>query len=52
LKVWRFCAGWHPERIALAAAFYGVEDVDLLMEQLMALSDTINAHKSAQHRGR
>lgn len=50
LKVWRFCEGWHPERIPLGAAFYGVDDIELLVEQLMALRDTISAHKAAQQR--
>jgi hypothetical protein len=51
-NVWRFCAGWNPERIPLAAAYYGVEDVDLLVEQLMALNETIDAHKAAQNKAR
>jgi hypothetical protein len=50
-KVWRFCAGWNPERIPIAATYYGVEDVDLLVEQLMELRATIDAHEAAQRKG-
>lgn len=50
--MWRFCEGWHPERIAMAAEFYEFEDLDLLLSQLMALHDLVSAHKAAKQGAR
>jgi hypothetical protein len=47
LMVWRFCGGWNPERAAFAAAYYGIEDVDTLLTQLLVVDSAINAHKAA-----
>ena len=48
MKIWRFCAGWNPERIPIAAAFYGVEDVDSLFGDLLAMDNAIKAHEEVQ----
>jgi hypothetical protein len=51
LEVWRFCAGWNPERLPIAVAYFGVEDVDLLIAQLITIDSAINAHQTAQTKG-
>lgn len=48
LEVWRFCAGWNPQAVPLAAAFYGVEDLAGLIDRLLVIRDRIDAHKAAQ----
>ena len=45
---WLFCGGWNPPLIGGAAAFYGIEDIDWLTSQLMALRDAVRAHQAAQ----
>lgn len=50
LDVWRFCGGWNPAVLPIAAEFYGVEDVEFLIVQLIVLRDTIDAHRAAQRR--
>lgn len=50
--MWRFCGGWHPERLPLAAEYYGVEDVDLLIGQLIALNEAISAYHAVQAKAR
>lgn len=52
IDVWRFCDGWNPDRIPMAAAYYGVDDLEFLVKQLLALDDTIRAHKDAQQKAR
>jgi hypothetical protein len=47
LMVWRFCGGWNPERAAIAAAYYGIDDVDTLLGQLLAIDSALIAHKAA-----
>lgn len=49
-SVWRFCAGWNPDRLPLAVAYYEIQDVDLLIGQLMAINDAVEAHKAAQRK--
>jgi len=46
--VWAFCGGWNPAVIPAAAAFYGVDDLDWLLSQLIALRDAVAAHRAAQ----
>lgn len=46
-SVWRFCGGWNPQALPLAAAYYGIDDMDMLIEQLLLLRDTIGAHQAA-----
>jgi hypothetical protein len=46
--VWQFCEGWNPERLPLAVAWHGVEDVDLLITQLHLLRDRIEARERAR----
>ena len=41
LEAWRFCGGWEPERIPLAAAYYGVADLPDLIDKLMVIRDRI-----------
>lgn len=47
LAAWSFCAGWNPALIPLAAAFYRIDDVEWLAEQLLAMRDAIRAHRDA-----
>jgi hypothetical protein len=51
LEVWRFCEGWHPERLGLAVAYYEVHDVDMLLVQMLAINDAVSAYKAAQRKG-
>lgn len=48
LDAWHFCEGWQPDRIALAAAYLEVADVDLLTDMLLAIRNTIARHQQAQ----
>lgn len=50
MQAWRWCEGWHPARIAAAAAYYDIEDVDQLTELLLAIRDRIEAWKAAQRK--
>jgi hypothetical protein len=50
MKVWRFCSGWNPERVPIAAALYGVEDLETLYGNLLALDTTINRHNEAKRK--
>jgi len=47
-EAWLFCGGWNPALIATAAAFYGIDNIDWLTGQLMALRDAVRAHQQAQ----
>lgn len=40
LECWKFCDGWHPDLIGYAAAYYGVDDVDMLTEALLTIRAT------------
>jgi len=46
--VWTFCGGWNPAAVPAAAAFYGIQDLDWLISQLIALRDAVRAHRAAQ----
>lgn len=48
LEVWDFCGGWNPERIPMAAAFYGINDLGELVTRLLAIRDRVEAHGRAQ----
>jgi len=45
---WRFCGGWNPTLVPAAAAYYGIEDIDCLLSQLLAMRDLIEQHRAAQ----
>ncbi len=47
LKVWRFCEGWDPALLPLAAAYYDITDVDFLLGQLELLRDKVEAHRES-----
>lgn len=51
LEVWRFCGGWQPGILPLAAVYHGAEDLDFLVSQLLTLRDLIEAHHAAQIEG-
>lgn len=42
IAAWNFCGGWNPALIPAAAAYYGIADVDCLIEQLLAMRDCAN----------
>ncbi len=46
--VWGFCEGWNPDRVEMAAVFYGVSDLGFLIEQLMLMRDTIEKWQKAR----
>lgn len=48
LDVWAFCEGWNPERLAIAVEYFGVRDVDALIDGLQVLRDTLRKHAKAQ----
>lgn len=52
LEVWRFCGGWNPAVLELAVAYYEIEDVELLLEQLAEIRDTIDAYRAALQKAR
>jgi hypothetical protein len=37
LHCWGFLGGWHPERLPMYDALYGVDDFDLMIELLLLL---------------
>lgn len=47
ISAWNFCGGWNPALIDSAAAFYGIADIDLLIEQLLAMRDCVNERQQA-----
>lgn len=47
IEVWNFCGGWKPEFVPFAAAYYGVEDLDMLIAQLLAVRRVTEAHERA-----
>lgn len=47
---WRFCGGWAPALVPAAAAFYEIEDLELVLEQLIAIRDAIDRHQDAQRK--
>lgn len=52
MRAWSFCEGWHPERIAYAAAWLHCDDVDRLTYLLLAIRDRVNAWQAAQRAAR
>ena len=45
ILVWNFCGGWNPALIETAAAYYGIADLDFLIEQVLALRDCSDEHQ-------
>jgi hypothetical protein len=50
MKVWRFCVGWNPERVPIAAALYGVDDLETLYGDLLVIDNAIKSHEEAQRK--
>lgn len=46
-QVWKFCGGWNPALVPVAAAYYEVDDVDLLITQLLAIRESIENYQKA-----
>ena len=48
MKVWSFCDGWQPERLPLAAAFYGIDDLESLTSTLLSLRSYMASREDQQ----
>jgi hypothetical protein len=48
IAVWNFCAGWNPQALPLALAYYEIQDADFMIAQLLALRRKIDEHAAAQ----
>lgn len=46
--MWGWCEGWRPERLAAAAAYYDIADLDELTDLLLAIRDRIEGWRAAQ----
>jgi hypothetical protein len=51
-EIWAFCGGWNPALISDAAAYYGIDDIEWLTDQLLALRDCVRAHQAAVERAK
>jgi len=52
LDVWDWCGGWNPVLVPSAALYYGVEDLDALMELLHALRGAVDSYHQRQRAAR
>jgi len=52
LRAWGFCGGWKPERIAYAAEYLDIADVDQLTALLAAIRDRVDTWQDAQREAR
>lgn len=50
LRAWGFCGGWEPERIAYAAEYLDIADVDRLTALLAAIRDRVDTWHDAQRK--
>jgi hypothetical protein len=48
LSVWRFMGGWKPEALPVALAYFDIRDVDLMVEQLLAIHHAVEEWREAQ----
>lgn len=48
ISAWRFLGGWFPERLGLFLALQPVADIGSLLEGLMAIRESIDAHQRTQ----
>lgn len=47
ILAWNFCGGWNPGLIEAAAAYYGIADLDALIDLLLAMRDFIQERAEA-----
>ena len=48
IDCWTFCGGWKPELIPFAALYYGVEDLERLTAQLLAIRGAIERQREEE----